>query len=208
MEHFDEELIKTSNNFKKQNEISVEVQKFEEELKIIIEQIKSGTVKINDLIIEIERKTFFNELFSIYIPKDLKQMPENIARMKYPSESRPKILYTNKKDTLNIGINYTEQEMEEDEVCAFRDVMKDAFIAVNPSSEILDSGELVIDKTNIGFYTFPNFAMGGQLYNLIFVLSLQGKALVCNFNCLKKDLKQWKLLFYGIMNTIGISMEV
>lgn len=208
MAHFDEELIKMVNSTKAQKSLSLEADKFEEELKIVIEQIKSGNVEIGDLNIEMEKKLYFNGTFSIYIPKDLKLMPDNIARIKYPSEARPKIIFTNKNDTLNIGINYSEQELKNDEVYAFRDVMKNAFIAINPSSEILDSGELVIDNTNIGYYTFPNFALGGQLYNLIFVLSLQEKALVCNLNCLKKDMKERKLLFYGIMNTIGINTGV
>jgi len=208
MEHFDEELINMVNNSKKQKELSLEVQKFEEDLKNVIEQIKSGIVKINDLNIRMDKKTFFNELFSIYIPEDLKKMPDNIAKIKYPSESRPKIIFTNKKDTLNIGINYSEQELKNDEVYVFRDVMKDAFMAINPSSEVSDSGELEIGNTNIGYYAFPSFALGGQMYNLVFVLSLQGKALVCNMNCLKKDMKENELLFYGIMNTIGINTEV
>jgi hypothetical protein len=208
MEHFDERLIKMVNDAKAVKTLSDEAEKFKEELKLMMERIKSGRVKTDDLNIETEKRTFFDSSFTMYIPGDLMPMPENIAKIKYPSEVRPKIIFTNKKDTVNIGLNYTEQELLNEEVYAFRDAMKDAFTAVNPSSEILDSGELEIDGTNIGYYTFPNFAMGGQLYNLFFVLSLKGKALVCNFNCLKKDMLKWKLLFYGIMNTIGIKTEV
>ncbi len=207
MEHFDEKIIQVVNVIKEERQQAQEAEKFQDQLREVMEGIRAGKVVLKDHKIETEKKLLFQKSFSIYIPQELRRMADNVARIKYPSEARPQIIYTNKKDTVNIGINYSQQELENDEVSAFRDVMKDSFLSVNPSSEILDSGELMVGETNVAYYTFPNFVIGGRLYNLIFVLSLKGKALVCNMNCIKKDMKKWELFFYGVMNTIEIHEE-
>ncbi len=40
--------------------------------------------------------------FTMLLPRDFKEMSKEIAMLKYPSESRPQVIFTNKEASINI----------------------------------------------------------------------------------------------------------
>lgn len=204
MEHLDEKIV---NVIKGEAEKVQKEKDFGEKLKEIIEEIKTGKVLQDSLDMEVEPQKFFGKKFTIYIPQFFKKMDFKQVKIKYPNENRPKIIFTNKKDTINIGLNLLSQEsFTNDDLLDFRDVMKNSFLSVSPSSRILDEGNFTGDEnTQIAYYCFDSFAIGGPMNNLVYVTVIDTSMLVINLNCLKKDWETYKLLFYGIMHTSFVS---
>jgi len=201
MAYMDEQIINAIQNAERiKNKTSPD----KTNLEMIIKQIREGIITLVEPHIKMERRTFLNDSFTISIPKEFDFMDDGMAKIKYPNESRPGIIFTNRQDTVNIGLNYVEQALEDEDVTAFRDVMKNAVISIHPSSKIMDTGDFNTDKHTVAYYTFPNHVIGGQMYNLFFALTINKKVLVCNLNCLKKDMDKWMPIFYGIMHTIQI----
>ena len=179
----------------------------EEQLKEIIRQIKEDSkVTIDELEMEMEQHYFYNESFSMYMPKYFEKMSEEDANIKYPSTNRPKILYTDTGGTVNIGINLTEEgTWVKEQVVDFRNIMLNAFLSTSPSSKVFNTGEFATEEEiPVAFYAFDNNAIGGSMYNFVFVTLLGDKVLIVSMNCPQKDMEQYEVLFYGIMCTSTI----
>jgi len=83
-----------------------------------------------------------------------------------------------------------------------------SFFATSPSSKILDKGDFKKeDNPLVAYYCFDSYAIGGLMYNLIFVTLLGEAILIVSINCTMKDIEKYKLLFYGIMHTASIERE-
>jgi len=204
MEHLDERVIGMISRGEKEMEKQKD---WDERLAEITAEIPLLKLTQKGLEMEMTEYLLFDKKFTIYIPSDFVKMESKHIKQKYPHESRPHLIYRNKKDTINIGFTIINESVDEEDLPGLRDVMKNAFLSVNPASTILDQGDFKQGDNSIVYYTFPSFAIGGQMYNLLFVTIMGGRVLVCNLNCLKKDMETYKLLFYGIMKTVKSDKE-
>jgi len=151
---------------------------------------------------EIEQKTFYNEKFKLYLPKYIAEMSKEHIKIKYPNENRPKLLYSNDIDSINIGINIIDDDkFVKEDVKEFRDIMLGAFLSANPSSKEIEKAEL--EEKNIAYYAFDNFAIGGAMYNFVFVFLIGEALVVVNMNCSIKDMEENEILFNAIMHTVA-----
>jgi len=200
MSHVDEKISAVLENAKRSTQ---EAEQWDKQLDEIIVEIKNEMVA--HLSMEMEQRAFFDERFFIYMPKYFQEMNISHIKAKYPNENRPKLLFTNSTDTINIGINTIIDEEEkfiEEDVTEFRDIMMESFFATSPSSKMLDKGDFKKeDKPLVAYYCFDSYAIGGLMYNLIFVTLLDEAILIVSMNCAMKDIEKNKLLFYGIMHT-------
>lgn len=169
----------------------------------VVSEIKNGKLKVKKINLDIKQEEFLNK-FKIYIPKNFKLMPDKIAKAKYPSEARPNIIYTDKNNTCNIGLNYLNVLLTDDMVIEFRDAMKDAYLLENKSAQIIEKSSFKVEDTTIAYYSFYSPAGDINMFNLISILSIEDKPLIINFNCLEKDKEKLELLFFGILKTIEI----
>lgn len=204
MEHLDGRIIDiTTRGVQEQKKIK----EWEDQLAEIVEEISQLKVRLGGLDMEMKEYILFDNKFTILIPSDFIEMDIKHIKQKYPNKSRPQLIFRNKKDTVNIGFTIINENTPEEDLPGVRDIMKSAFLSVNPASTILDEGDFRQYENTVAFYTFPSFAIGGQMYNLIFITLVGGSLLVCNLNCLKKDMETYKLLFYGIMKTVKAEKE-
>lgn len=58
-----------------------------------------------------------------------------------------------------------------------------------------------VDGRNIAYFDFIADALDTKIYNYMFLAELEGKALMCSFNCTEAEMKDWKLVARGIMET-------
>jgi len=173
-----------------------------DELEVMMDQIRDLEVTHNDLNLEMVQESLFNGKFKIYVPCEFVLMTPKQIKVKYPHDDRPLIVYMNKKNNINISVNHLPDELSDDDVMELRNVMKQVHINVNPNEEILDEGGFKVSGKTIGYYAFTSAAIGGQMYNLMFITSFEETVLSCNLNCLMKESESLKLFFYGIMRTI------
>ena len=184
---------------------------WEEQLDQFIIDIKNLEIELEGELTELEKISFFDERLSAYMPKIFKEMPEFMKKKKYLAENRPQFIYHNKKKTVNIGFTLAEIDEGKDQLLVLRDGMKDALVTVHPTTKIYDSGDFFNDENQVAYYTFNSHAIGGQMFNLIYITFLEwnteekNKVLVGSLNCLKKDMEKLKLFFYGFMNSIEVN---
>lgn len=197
MSHFDEQIIEMKNASKKKKEDSFD-------LDMIVGQMKENKLLYEELDISFDDIYLFDETLKFKLPVDYKEMNLKDKKMKYPNENRPQIVYKNKRDTINIGFNFLNEDATEDDLNDVVEIMKKSYKQVNPATTFMETDSFTNDEKKTAYYTFNSFAVGGQSYNVIFMRILSGKLLIMNINCPKKDMGKMKPLFYGIMHTITI----
>lgn len=199
MEHLDETII----NLKEMQKNNINKKAAtKENIEEIVKLIKTDKVIKDESIFEMRQDSYFNDSLKIYVPKYYEEMDEKLKKIKYPNEGRPQVLLTDRTGTVNIGLNKIDEQLEEEDLCEFRDLMKNSFKQIYPTAKIVDVGDTKVEDNTIAYYSFINSAMGGKLYYLVGAFIVQNFIVVISMSCLKKDMEDWSLLFYGILNSM------
>ncbi len=174
------------------------------EEKELRKDITNGLVKIGKRYYEFEESEFFDEALKIYIPKDFNEMSLAARKLKYPSESRPKIIKCNEKGNICITLNIINSPLDEESVGKLKDGVKVIIRKTNPSNVFYEDGVLEVDSKNIGFFEFKSYAIDDSLYNIMFFLEFEGKTLMGTFSCIYNECKEWREIAFQVIKTIRI----
>lgn len=154
--------------------------------------------------IDLELKSLLNNKVQLKIPKTFTIMPEEIAKLKYPSQSRPSLIYSNESGGINVALKLTKSEANQQMISSFKDSFVKNFKSAYPSAEWKDSGLKTINGKKVGYIELVTPALDTDIYNLMFFTDLNGKLLICTFNCTKKDMEEWTPVAKEIMNSLEV----
>lgn len=154
--------------------------------------------------IELETKSLLNNKVELKIPKEFDVMSEELMKMKYPSERRPTLVYSNGSAGINVALNLTQNQASQEMISAYRDNFVQTFKNLYPSAEWKDSGIKMINGKKVGYLELVTPAMDTEIYNLMFFTDVNGKLLLCTFNCTKKSIDEWTPAANEIMNSLKV----
>ena len=152
--------------------------------------------------IELEIKKLLDNKVELKIPKNFDIMSEELMRLKYPSERRPTLVYSNESGGINVALNLTQNKASQDLIFAYKDNFVKTFKNLYPSAEWKDSGVKTINGKKVGYIELITPAIDTKIYNLMFFTDLDGKLLLCTFNCTKKSINEWTPTAKEIMNSL------
>ncbi len=156
------------------------------------------------LTIEFETKSLLNDKIELKIPKDFEIMSEELMKLKYPFERRPTLVYSNESGGINVALNLTQNNASQELIPAYKENFVQTFKNLYPSADWKDSGIKVINGKKVGYLELVTPAIDTEIYNLMFFTDLDGKLLLCTFNCTKKSITEWTLRAKEIMNSLKI----
>lgn len=168
--------------------------------------IYSG-VKILGKWIYFEQFLLADGAIRVMLPKDFEPMSQEIARKKYPSEHRPKIIMTNETGTINLMFQYMEGEVTDATVEIFRNQVFGMMKRVNPGIKEREVGIINLSGKTVAYVEFSNPVMDGKVYNLMFYLAVNGQPLMGSFNCQTKEMKYWRTVAFEMVQSIEIVGE-
>jgi hypothetical protein len=154
--------------------------------------------------VDLETKSLLNDRVELKIPKDFDIMPEELMKMKYPSERRPTLVYSNESGGINVALNLTQSQTNQELIPAYKENLVNTFKNAYPSAEWKDSGVRTINGRKVGYLELVTPAIDTEIYNLMFFTDLDGKLLLCTFNCTKKSIDEWTPTAKEIMNSLKI----
>jgi hypothetical protein len=131
-------------------------------------------------------------------------MDEETIKIKYPGERRPTLVYTNESGAINVALNHTKHKASQDLIDTYKDTFVSTFKSSFPSADWKGSGVTEINGRKVGYLELITPAVDTDIYNLLFFTDLDGKLLLCTFNCTKKNLKEWKPAAKEIMQSLKI----
>ncbi|SNS15304.1 hypothetical protein SAMN05446037_100514 [Anaerovirgula multivorans] len=175
MEYMDEKILKMKNQFKKYENKDI-----------------MGTVHIGEEKFEFEDVEFFDGKMTMRIPEVFTDMPLEMAKMKYPSEQRPQSIKTNEDGSVNITLSLFDEAIEKDQIKECRNGFRSIIKRMNPSTLFFDNEIMDMEDTKIGYFDYRSPALDDNLYNIMFVRAIDSKLLMGTFNCIFKDMEEWK----------------
>ena len=146
-----------------------------------------------------ERKELLDVL-SILLPDSWKQMPEEYARIKYPSEFRPQIIITTVDLSVNIGFTVFPTEIQTEDTLKMSERMKAAIHRSNP--DYLMNSCTNMKEISGSWFSFRSHAMDSDLYNMMMIASIGERTIQGSFNCLYKDYLKWNKAVLLMWNSI------
>lgn len=197
MDHMDEKFIESMNEVEKEAEEKKRIEKLKRDF-------KNGFVVIDDETIEFEERSLLQDKIKICLPKNFEIMSHEVAALKYPSERRPSLIFTDESTSINIAFNHTQNAINEAEVAKFKDNMIEILKKMQPSIRWFENGVKNINNKRVGFYEMLAPGFDGNSYNFVFFTELEGKVLLCSLNCLEEEMEDWKPVAREIMETLKI----
>ncbi len=215
MKFLDEKIIALRNEMREQEQHELAQQeaalKREQEPEQASEQEEQELPKVNiyqahilidDEKVEVMGQSFLDGKMSIRMPNLFSEMSTELASLKYPSERRPNLIYTDESSTINLAFNLTPHRLTEEGVAAFQENMIDILEQAQPSADWLDTDVLTIDEKSVGFLEIITPAIDGDIFNLMFFVSIEGQALIGTFNCMEDDLETWRPIARAMMESL------
>ncbi|PNQ82795.1 hypothetical protein [Paenibacillus sp. F4] len=148
-----------------------------------------------------------DERISITMPKSFRDMPIDEQLLKYPSHHRPDFIFTNEAGTINLTFKHTESPLQTAELEDFTDEMAMVVKQTQKLTEWFGHEVLEVGENRIGYCEFMTPVWNARMYNLSFFTVLEGRALMCAFNCTEEEMVTWKPVARSMLLTLKIEPE-
>jgi len=153
--------------------------------------ITCGQARINgDLVFFSERCIIENKLYMV-IPSNFEKVSSHIIKNEIPAEGRPDIIYANAKEKVGISFKLREERFRLEETEKSLNELVQAFQDMNPTYAVNTSVVVDVEGSRIGYLDFISTNGSCDLYNQIFILTLDKHLLVGSFSCLFADMNKW-----------------
>lgn len=162
----------------------------------------SKGVYINNEMFEFKQQVIYEDKMSIMLPVNFVSMPEKMAKIKYPSESRPQIIKTDYSGAVNFTFNLFDTAICPNQIQGACDTMKKIIKNMNPAYIFYEQKTEECRNTVCSFFDYKSYAMDAHVYNLVYVTSIGGKVMQGTFNCRFQDMEQWKNAAIQVKNSI------
>lgn len=164
--------------------------------------IQKGSVLVGDKEVLFQEREIFKNQMWIWLPKDFELLGKEFVKIKYPSENRPDIIYSNPETTVNVSFLHKQEKLAAGQEAEVRDYLSHVVHNLYPSCGILDKNSVQAGENEAAWMDFLAPAMDSYVYNMMFFTPLKGRLLMGTCNCPESDKEDWKELFVQMIATI------
>ncbi len=148
-------------------------------------------------------ETILNKRLKVFIPSGFALMDEVTLKARYPIEGRrPTEVYTNTEGTINIAFNHTQTRGGITDLPQFKQVFERQFN--QPGINFRKSELKPINGTDFIILEFITSSPDGEVYNRMFITSLENRLLMGTFNCTVTHLQEWQPIADKIVNSLEV----
>lgn len=173
MDYLDEEVMQFRKNAKKSKYNSLETGMY-----------------IKDELVHFKEVHVLDGKVSIMLPDTFVDMPHEIAKIKYPSEQRPQVIKMNNDTSVNFTFSLYDTPFNERQIESALSQFQRIILKVNPAFIFYDF--IIIEEKNIGWFDFKSYGLDEQMYNVMYITPIEGKLMHGIFNCMYRDILEWK----------------
>jgi hypothetical protein len=154
--------------------------------------------------IELEKRILYDNKIEILIPKEFKDMPEKMQKIKYPGANPPKLVLSNERGTVNIAFNHTGSIANQAAIESYLAYLGEAMKSAHPDAEWKGKGIGIINGKKVGYLKLMTEAADQLIYNYIFFTDVDNKLFIGTFNCIKKLTQKWEPVAEEIVKSFRI----
>ena len=130
--------------------------------------------------------------YTVMLPTDFSIMSKEDAEYKFPLSPRPKEIWSSPGTETNFCISYFDNiEINAEHIDEEADSLKQVLKKTNPAMDFYESGIYDLPDLKIAWFDYNSFGIDGDMYNIMFVSSVEGKLLHGAFICQFEDFEAW-----------------
>jgi len=133
--------------------------------------------------IKMERKNIPQLKLSLEIPQTLTPMSDEMAKIKYPSENRPQVIYGDERGKASLGISAGRHALPASQIDMAKEATVKMLANFKPQAEAV-----TVDGHKAWLITFRSQAPDTEILNMMLMTSQNDKAVQVAFN-MTKDLE-------------------
>jgi hypothetical protein len=205
MDNIDEKIarLKMQQRIEKENEFNSEANKENTEteeqqitLEDVIEQIKKGSLSINNTNFKFVKKTLLGGKL---------EMPMPLAYFEEKTNTNINATLINDLHGVSFTLAYVDKGAQKQGFAKFKKGMEKNYKDMGFYLEWIEEGEIGQGNSKIYYGTFNTPTVRGVIYNLIFYREYKGTLIIGNYNCFDKDIKTWELIIKASTMLIKIN---
>lgn len=141
--------------------------------------------------LEFEEIRLFRGRMSILLPENFKDMPDYLAKKKYPSKHRPSVIMTSEDTLVNYLFNLMEQPLPKSEIQNAAKGLYDSLKRTQPMGRF-DKINMV-DRVNgqAAWFFYYTKVLDAELFQIAYITDIHGKLMYGAFNCLAEEEDNW-----------------
>ena len=149
--------------------------------------------------IELVKKRVLSERVEILIPKGFEVMTEQQMDFAYAkAQSRPSVIFTN-NNLISLAFNYSENDADQDMIDIYAASFAKTHHKQFKDAKWFGEGVKNINNRKVGYLEFMKPEMGHEVYTLVFFTDVEGKLMICTFNCADRQKPDWEPIAKQIM---------
>lgn len=165
-------------------------------LEEVIEQIKTGSLYINDTNFKFVKKIFLKG--KLEIPMPLGYFEEKV-------NTNTNVTLVNDLNGVSFTIAYVEKGAQKQSFAKFKKGMEKNYKDMGFYLEWLEEGEVGEGAIKVYYGTYKTPTGRGPVYNIIFYREYKGTLIIGNYNCFYKDIATWELIIKASTRLIKIN---
>ena len=166
------------NNYKTKKELEERLEK--------INTLEITTVSGENIVTEY--KNIPEENFFIKIPTTFTELDDDIIADNYYG-NLPQVVYSNDDVTINVLINMTDDEMNNEQI---KDYFDEMLTILADNSRIIYSDYYEVDNHNVGNIKYMSNSVDSKIYNNTIYFSYNNKLVLVSFNCTEQLQDEWQ----------------
>lgn len=175
MEYYDKEIVKARKMMERQKYTTLET-----------------GIYVDDELITFAKVELPVKGIQVVLPEQFIIMPNQVKKIKYPSEQSPDFIWTNLDGDINIGFSLLTTILRDGETQAMSGKFQTAIKNTNPSITIQHVLNSQTDQGNeISGFEFKGYNLHGQNYNWMYLVKMRRTTVHGIFNCPLEKKEQW-----------------
>jgi hypothetical protein len=158
-----------------------------------------------DTKIPLAEKQLLDGKVTMLIPKEFEVMSEEMLKVKYPSERRPTLVYTNEPGSVNIALNHTQNKVLGSQLPQAHKSVETTFKNLYPSATWFRSELSTINDRDFFLLDLRTPGIDTPIRNIIVGTSCQGRLLLVTCNMTEKLEAEWLPVCNKAIQSIRVS---
>ena len=140
-----------------------------------------------------ETVKLFRSRIEVEIPCDFVDMPDYVAKKKYPSKHRPPVILMSRDTAINYSFNLMDVPLKQEDMMRAGDGFYINMKKMTPTGCFEDLQEITReDGMKVVSFSYEAPAVDEDIFGIIYLTAIRGKLLYGGFNCLLRDRQIWE----------------
>lgn len=186
MQYGDEEIIELLNQHKKYS----------------VGNVYSG-IRIGGEMFHFHEYSFFEHKLKIMLPLRFIDTPKEVMKLKYANTIMPQIAKISMDYTMDMSFTLTTEPLREDEIEQRIDEQIHILKRLQPGYEVYEKNIEDTGCIKFGWFDFKGYAMDEILYNITFIVAINGCMMYGRYNCSIYKAQKWKPVVLQMLYSIN-----